>query len=117
MKKLMFSLLMCCSLAGCTTQWVPATSNPPPLNEAMAECQSSASNLFPVKNEVAQRSTLKSVRQPCSNDDKCGKEGYYYQNVPMYESYVIDVNEDSRREFYRNCMLQKGWKQQTRSLL
>ncbi|WP_071827266.1 hypothetical protein [Xenorhabdus doucetiae] len=117
MKKLTSSLIICLSLAGCTTQWVPTTSHPTPFSEATAECNLSASSLFPVKNEVAQRSTLKSVRQHCVNGVQCGKDGYYYQSVPMTESYVIDVNSDSRRGSYYSCMRQKGWKQQTKSLL
>ncbi|MDC9595552.1 hypothetical protein [Xenorhabdus anantnagensis] len=117
MKKLTSSIIICLSLAGCTTQWVPATSNPVPFSEAKVECKLSALQQFPVKNEVAQRSTMKMVQQPCINKDQCGKNGYYSQNVPVTESYVMDVNEGSRRESYHGCMQQKGWKQITKSLL
>ncbi|PHM26425.1 hypothetical protein BDE27_1933 [Xenorhabdus ehlersii] len=117
MKKLTSSMIICISLAGCTTQWVPATSNPVPFSEAKVECRLSALQQFPIKNEVAQRSTLQMVQQPCINKEQCGKNGYYSQNVPMVESYVTDVNKGSRSEFYYDCMHQKGWKQITKSLL
>ncbi|MBI6547922.1 hypothetical protein H8A87_04095 [Xenorhabdus sp. VLS] len=75
-----------------------------------------SSRLFPVKNEVAQRSALKTVRQPCVNGVECGKDGYYNQSVPITESYVMDVNKDSRNRYFYNCMQQKGWKQKTKYL-
>ncbi|CDG21120.1 conserved exported protein of unknown function [Xenorhabdus poinarii G6] len=117
MKKLIPSITVCILLAGCTTKWVPATSHPAPFSEAKVDCKLSALQQFPVKNEIAQRSTLKMVQQPCFDKEQCGKNGYYSQNVPMVESYVTDVNEGSRREYYYGCMHQKGWKQITKSLL
>ncbi|WP_244590528.1 hypothetical protein [Xenorhabdus mauleonii] len=117
MRKLIFSMMVCASLTACTTQWVPATGNPTPFNEATQICNESASKIFPVKNEVAQKSVIRTVRQACVNGVQCGKEGYYNQSVPVTESYVIDVNRDSREQYFFNCMNQKGWKQKIRYLL
>ncbi len=117
MRRLTFFILICISLAGCTTQWVPTTSSPTPFNEATMECNQLALRLFPVKNEVAQKSELRTVRQPCANGSQCGKDGYYTQSIPMTESYVMDVNQGSRNNTYNNCMQQKGWKQKIKYLL
>ncbi|CAM3258966.1 hypothetical protein XNC1_2660 [Xenorhabdus nematophila ATCC 19061] len=108
--------MICVSLTACTTQWVPTTGNPTPFYEASQTCHETASKLFPVKNEVAQRSILKTVRQSCVNGVECGKKGYYNQSVPVTESYVIDVNRDSRNHYYDSCMQQKGWKQKIKYL-
>ncbi|WP_340608646.1 hypothetical protein [Xenorhabdus bharatensis] len=107
MKKSALLITISMLLTGCTTQWIPARSNPTPFHEADLECQSSALQQFPVKNEVAQTSHLKTVR------NSCGKDCTYMQSVPMTESYIIDVNESSRSQVYRFCMQQKGWKLKT----
>ncbi len=109
--------MICVSLTACTTQWVPATGNPIPFNEATQICNDASLSLFPVKNEVAQRSVLKTVRQSCVNGVECGKDGYYNQSVPVTESYVMDVNQSSRNQYYNHCMKQKGWKQKIKYLL
>ncbi|MDX7992414.1 hypothetical protein FE394_12810 [Xenorhabdus sp. Reich] len=117
MKKTLLLAILSTLLSGCTTQWVPASSNPAPFSQAKAECSAESMQQFPVKNEVAQRSQLRTVRQPCMKDVQCGKDNYYDQNIPMTESYVIDVNRDSRNQYYYSCMQQKGWKQETKYLL
>ncbi len=108
--------MICVPLTACTTQWVPATGNPTPFNEANQICNDVSSRLFPVKNEVAQKSVLQTVRQSCVNGVKYEKDCYYNQSVPVTESYVIDVNRDSRNQYYYNCMQQKGWKQKIKYL-
>ncbi|SIP74041.1 hypothetical protein [Xenorhabdus innexi] len=107
MKKSVLLITISLLLTGCTIKWVPARSNPTPFHEANSECQSSALQQFPVKNEVAQTSQLRTVR------NSCGKDCSYEQSVPMTESYVIDVNQNSRNQAYGFCMQEKGWKQKT----
>ncbi|WP_167371923.1 hypothetical protein [Xenorhabdus beddingii] len=111
MKKLTFFIMISLSLAGCTTQWVPATSSPTPFSEAKTTCYYSASRLFPVKNEVAQRTELRTVTHPCET-----KKGTCSYSIPTLESYVIDVNRDSRNNMYDSCMQQNGWKKKTKYL-
>ncbi|CDL87704.1 conserved hypothetical protein [Xenorhabdus cabanillasii JM26] len=111
MKKSALLITISVLLTGCTTQWIPARSNPTPFHEANAECNTSALQRFPVKNEVAQTSHLRTVK------NYCGKDCSYEQSVPMTESYIIDVNERSRNQIYRFCMQQNGWQQKTKYLL
>ncbi|MBD2800284.1 hypothetical protein ID854_07390 [Xenorhabdus sp. M] len=117
MKKIILLVILSTLTSGCTTQWVPASTNPIPFNQAQTECSGESIEQYPVKNEVAQRSTLKTVQQPCVNGVQCGKNGYYMQSIPMTESYVMDVNENSRSQYFYSCMQQKGWKQKIKYLL
>ncbi|WP_323864955.1 hypothetical protein [Xenorhabdus cabanillasii] len=111
MKKSALLITISVLLTGCTTQWIPARSNPTPFHQAKAECNISAMQQFPVKNEVAQTSHLKTVK------NSCGKDCFYEQSVPMTQSYIIDVNERPRDQVYRFCMQQNGWQQKTKYLL
>lgn len=122
MKKILFSIMFSVALTGCTTQWVPVGSHYTPFNEANAECNIEALQQFPVRNEVAQRSSIKTVKHYCpaccksDKADKSDKDCYFDQSVPTTESYVMDVNERSRHQLYSSCMERNGWEEQTKYL-
>lgn len=48
-------------------------------------------------------------KKKCKKDDDCGKDKTYKEQTPVMESYVIDVNEDTRNNYYLECMVSKGW--------
>ncbi len=108
--KRLFSFLFILLLSGCTSVWVPVSGGSQyTQSEATATCKPEAMHLYPVKNEVAQRSVMSSVEKKCKKDDDCGKDKTYKEQTPVTESYVLDVNEDTRNNHYLECMETKGW--------
>nr|WP_282550447.1 MULTISPECIES: hypothetical protein [Providencia] len=108
--KHLFSFLFILLLSGCTSVWVPVSGGSQyTQSEARATCKPEAMHLYPVKNEVAQRSVMSSVEKKCKKDDDCGKETTYKEQTPVTESYVLDVNENTRNNYYLECMETKGW--------
>ena len=50
----------------------------------------------------------------CKKDDDCGNSKTYKEQTPVTESYVMDVNEDSRNRYFYSCMKTKGWDREDR---
>lgn len=109
MKSRLF-ILLAFLLSGCSSVWVPVSGGSKFTQaEANAVCKPEALHLYPIKNEVAQRSVMAYVEKKCKKDDDCGKDKTYKEQTPVMESYVIDVNEDTRNNYYLECMVSKGW--------
>lgn len=113
-----------CLLAGCSSTWVPVSQNTAyTAQEADVFCRKEAWAVFPVKNEIATETEWKmpdlickergdkekTKAQRCYADPTAGP----LQNVKTH-SYVVDVNEKSRRDYHADCMKEKGWKKITR---
>ena len=104
-------------ISGCTSVWIPV----PGVDlytqaEAETYCLKDAHKQYPEKNEVAQRSVMRDVEKKCKKDDDCGKDKTYKEQTPVTESYVLDVNEDSRNRYFYTCMKSKGWDRQDKYL-
>ncbi|MEQ4786784.1 hypothetical protein ABN070_08870 [Morganella morganii] len=102
-------------LSGCSSVWVEVPGGSEYTRaEANAFCEPESHKLYPVKNEVAQRSVMRDVEKRCKKDDDCGNSKTYKEQTPVTESYVMDVNEDSRNRYFYNCMKTKGWDREDR---
>lgn len=104
-------------ISGCTSVWIPV----PGIDlytqaEAETYCLQDAHKQYPEKNEVAQRSVMRDVEKKCRKDDDCGKDKTYKEQTPVTESYVLDVNEESRNRYFYTCMKSKGWDRQDKYL-
>ncbi|AOM39714.1 hypothetical protein [Xenorhabdus hominickii] len=106
MKKLALSIIVCASLTACMTRWVPITSNPTPLDEAKRICDKLALKQFPVKNEVAYKTNTTTIHNSYGSGDK---KTTYDQTFPKIETYIMDVNEGSRKKQFEECMNENGW--------
>ncbi len=109
MKRLFFFLFILL-LSGCTSVWVPVSDGSQyTQSEARATCKLEAIHLYPVKNEVFQRSVVSSTEKKCTKDDNCGKDKTYKEQTLVTESYVLDINEKTRNNYDLECMETKGW--------
>ncbi|ELX8378636.1 hypothetical protein ABCS69_000807 [Providencia stuartii] len=104
-------MLMCLLLFACTSKWEPVGLSEWTYQEADSQCEFDAFKRFPVRNEVAQHTVYETISKKCKKDDECGKEKTYEEKVPKTESYVLDVNKESRRQEYVRCMKRKGWQE------
>ena len=60
-------------LSGCSSVWVEVPGGSEYTRaEANAFCEPESHKLYPVKNEVAQRSVMRDVEKRCKKDDDCG---------------------------------------------
>lgn len=100
-------------LTGCTTQWVKIRTTSEDLVTAKKNCDIQAEKKFPVKNEIAQKTTYDTQYENCEKKEDCGGEKYRTIRLPQVESYVMDVNEESRRNEFTHCMNSRGWEEQT----
>ncbi len=98
-------------LAACTSKWEPIGSPELTYQEADSKCEFDSFKLFPVRNEVAQKTVYKKITKKCKKSDECGDDKTYEEDAPATESYVMDVNENSRNKEYRLCMKRQGWQQ------
>ena len=105
-----FATLVCCLLlSGCASQWVKTRSNAQEYTSARAACETQAQQTFPVRNEVAQRTKYTTYYEACTKKDDCDGEKTRAVKKPEIESYVMDVNSESRERLFTQCMAQKGW--------
>lgn len=102
-------MLMSLLLLGCTSKWEPIGVPEWTYQEADSQCEFDSFKQFPVRNEVAQKTVYKKITKKCKKSDECGKAETYEDQVPATESYILDVNEDSRTREYGQCMKRKGW--------
>ncbi|HDS6412607.1 TPA: hypothetical protein QHZ98_005452 [Klebsiella oxytoca] len=116
MKSINYIFLFSLLLSGCSSQWVKSKATAEDLSTAKIFCETQAEKKSPVKNEVAQRTTYSQKYEKCNKSDVC--EGKKYKTIerPETESYVIDVNNDSRRRSFHQCMSMKGWEEETKFL-
>lgn len=52
---------------------------------------------------------MKVFRKKCTDKSKCGGKKYREIMRPVTDNSIIDVNEDTREEWFMNCMEKKGW--------
>ncbi|AJZ90544.1 hypothetical protein RI049_05580 [Cedecea neteri] len=103
-------ILMCCVLlSGCASQWVKTRGNAEEYTTARASCETQAEQKYPVRNEVAQRTKYTTYYETCGKKEDCGGEKTKAVKRPEIESYVMDVNHDSRDSLFYQCMELKGW--------
>lgn len=108
---LFFILVM---LSGCSGQWVKSKTTAEDFSTANIFCEIQSEKKFPVKNEVAQRTSYSNKYEKCQKFDDCDGKKYKTIERPVTESYVIDVNKDSRKGNFLQCMNTKGWKKETK---
>lgn len=96
-------------LAGCTTEWIRNSPDAEDLNTAKNNCEELAEQKFPILNKIATKTHYETVQEKCSNKAKCNGNKYHDITRPVTESSVIDVNEDSREDWFMKCMEKKGW--------
>lgn len=108
---LLFATLM---LSGCTTQWVKNSVNAEDFTISKGACEALSEDKYPVKNEVAQRTQYTSYYLPCGKRDDCKNEKYISGRRPEIQSYVMDVNKDSRQGLFNQCMKLRGWSSETK---
>ncbi|MTH45512.1 hypothetical protein [Intestinirhabdus alba] len=116
-----YLLLLAVMLSGCTSKWIPAAGKSDyTLQEAEEICYTEALRKLPIKNEIATETTYERPNLICDDEDnkknkkkahkKCYIDSYGWQlQGQKTRSYVLDVNEESRENYYRWCMQQKGW--------
>lgn len=109
MSKCSFLVIAVFLLCGCSTQWIMTRSTAEAFSSAKYTCEAQSENKFPVKNEVAQRTKYSNHYEKCKNKKDCDGKDYTLTERPETESYVMDVNEGSRRQAFLSCMTQKGW--------
>ncbi|MFT8212121.1 MAG: hypothetical protein ACMZI0_18930 [Symbiopectobacterium sp.] len=82
-------------LSGCTTQWVTQwvknSANAEDFTISKAACEVLSEEKFPVKNEK-----------------------YISGKRLETQSYVMDVNADSRQALFKQCMKLRGWTSETK---
>ncbi len=111
-------VLVVLTTSGCVTEWVPRT-NAADYSYSTNYCSTESKEQWPVKNEVAMRTVYVEKLETCREEDtsKCDVDGKYNRvQQPEIESYVMDVNQSSRRSAYTSCMWYWGWSEQERWL-
>ncbi|WP_233268257.1 hypothetical protein [Pantoea sp. BAV 3049] len=101
-------------LCGCSSQWVASRPGAEALSSARPACETQSEKKFPVKNEVAQRTVYSQKYETCKKNEECDGKKYKTTERPETESYVMDVNKDSRRNEFYGCMSVKGWEYETK---
>ncbi|HAT3781512.1 hypothetical protein [Serratia marcescens] len=99
-------------LSGCSGKWVSSGYVSENFNSADAACSDAAKAEFPVRNEVAQRTKFGQRVESCKKKEDCDGKSYKVTEVPTIESYAMDVNHESRDDYYLSCMKSKGWKKE-----
>lgn len=93
-------------LSGCTTEWHKTRADAQDLTTARSECETKAEEKYPVKNKIAHKTVYESYPEKCHHDKHCKPKQI---STPTIQSYVIDVNEDTRDQWFEHCMKDKGW--------
>lgn len=93
-------------LSGCTTEWHKTRSDAQELSAARYECENKAEEKYPVKNKIAEKTVYEPHIEKCHHDKHCKPKQV---STPTIQSYVIDVNEDTRDQWFEHCMKEKGW--------
>lgn len=106
------TLTCCLLLAGCSERWVKTRGNAADYLTARSGCDTRAREAFPVRNEVAQRTKYTTHYEKCGKKAECDGEKWKAVKKPEIESYVMDVNGDSRAETFYQCMTDSGWETQ-----
>lgn len=109
MKTLLIFILIPILLSGCSTRWMKNRDNAEIFTTADRACWAGAKQEFPVKNELAERTTYVSQYVICENRKHCDGKDYREIKLPARESYVVDVNSSSRWSSYYGCMSDNGW--------
>ena len=114
-------LLFAVALSGCTSAWVPVGHDSVyTQQEAETRCSQEAFKVLPIKNEIATETTYEKPPLICEDGNnkkskkkkgKCYVDSYALQlKSTKTRSYVLDVNEDSRKSYQTRCMNNMGWK-------
>lgn len=103
-------LIFLFTACGCSGKWVRYKSDAIQFSKSNVQCHKSSLIDFPIKNEVAQKSDYEIYEKKCDKRSYCNGDGSYTVKRPTIESYVIDVNEESRIDSYSSCMSANGWK-------
>ncbi|TLJ03245.1 hypothetical protein [Escherichia sp. E4385] len=114
MKKIYSLLLTSFLLSGCTTEWKQTRYDAQDLSTAQYECGALAEEKYPVKNRIAERTVYEAHVEKCRRNKHCKKK---YDSSPTVQSYVIDVNENTRYEWMERCMQQRGWVSEVKVLM
>lgn len=114
MARSFFILLCVYALIGCTSQWIKSRADAQAFPLASQYCETDAEARFPVKNEVALRTRYVTRVESCTNKAECGNKKYKSAERQEIESYVMDVNSESRRSHFYQCMAIAGWESVTR---
>ncbi len=109
---LLCSLLLC----GCSSQWVKTRADADDFASANSRCEIQSRQAFPVKNEVAQRTKYSTHYEKCAKTQDCDGKTYRTVQRPEIDSYVMDVNHDSREAVYEQCMDNAGWQNEMKWL-
>ena len=104
-----FSLFTLC---GCAGKWVSNGLSSESFGSADHTCTLESRKMYPVRNEVAQRTRFEQQVEKCKKKEDCDGKNYKVTEVPGIESYAMDVNEDSRKDHYKACMQENGWTKQ-----
>ncbi|WP_315078727.1 hypothetical protein [Acinetobacter guillouiae] len=111
--KFFITLLLLFFLTSCSSHWVSETGNNHDLKGSEDYCSRLAQSEYPVQNEVGVRTKNEDVLVRCSRNEKNCKDSTF-ETRPKIESYVIDVNADSRYYYFKVCMREHGWKREYR---
>lgn len=103
-------ILLCFLLCACTSKWEPIGPVEWTYQEADSQCEFDSFKRFQFVTKSPKERCMKQLRKMQENDE-CGKEKTYEEKVPKTESYVLDVNKDSRHREYMSCMKRKGWQE------
>ncbi|TCV96702.1 hypothetical protein [Biostraticola tofi] len=116
MPKFVLLAIVTLLLCGCASQWVKNRATAEDFSSANAACTDISENKYPVKNKVAQRTNYVKTAERCKKGEDCGGKKYQTTERPETQSYVMDVNSDSRYDEFYRCMTGKGWQQEMRWL-
>ncbi|HGJ5866585.1 MULTISPECIES: hypothetical protein [Arsenophonus] len=105
MKLILIVVALVMLTSGCSSQWVRNSINAEKFSRTKTFCENQSENAFPVKNEIAQKTNI--TRHTIFQESK----KYQTVLIPVINSYVIDVNKDSRVKLFYSCMKKKGWNQ------
>ncbi|AXF77062.1 hypothetical protein LU631_21270 [Erwinia tracheiphila] len=114
MKSISSIILLPFLLCGCSSHWIKNRATAEDFLTAKTFCEAQAENKFPVKNEVAQKTIYSKKYEKCKKNDDCEGKKYKTTERPETQSYVMDVNDDSRRRSFYQCMSIKGWEKETK---
>lgn len=103
------SILPVILITGCAGKWVKSNPDAMDYSSSVTACQKISSEKFPVKNEVAQGTDFEMRYRQCNDKSKCDGKDYKYVEEPVTKSYAMDVNKNSRKDAFLDCMNVNGW--------
>lgn len=99
-------------LFGCSMRWVNKDIKHIDVSVEIIKCEKASYHLFPVKNEVMQEYFYKDYSD-CERSKSCDFSRSRNFNPEMI-SYVVDVNKNSRIDYFYKCMKKGGWYRETK---